>query len=151
MQGGVFAGSTLKSQKIIANHTFYFTYRDMYGKEIFQSKNQLEETNYIDTDTAPKIQLDFKMNLTQYLRNKFRDDQHHTLRCAYIPSNSSVPFERFLISKCDTAIIDQFNNLLFTSTKNFTKFKGGNRIVNLTNLDDGQPYIKNNTKLYQLL
>jgi hypothetical protein len=109
----------------------------MYGKEIFQSKSQKEASNYIGADQAPKIQLDFKLNLTEYIRNRFKLDLHHTMRCAYHPSNSSIAFEKFLISKCDTAIIDQYNNLLFTSTKNFTKFKGGNRIVNLTNLDDG--------------
>ena len=87
-QGGPFSSAVLNKQKVIGNYTFYFTYRDMYGDEV-------ERDEFTNFKESPKIIIEFKINITDYIRHKFAVDTHHNLRCAYHPSNYTINFEKF--------------------------------------------------------
>ena len=67
------------------------------------------------------------------------------MRCAYHTSDPAVAIKEFGTRKCETAIVDEQNRLVFTSERNFTLFDGGNKIINVTRVEDGQPIIENNT------
>lgn len=56
---------------------------------------EVERYDYTNFRDSPKIIIEFKINLTDYIRNKFVADTHYNLRCAYHPSNSTINFEKF--------------------------------------------------------
>lgn len=132
----------LTKQKILSNQTFYFTYRDDKGNEIGLPAGG---------EDKPKVALEFKINMTDYVRRKFVRDTHHNMRCAYHTSDPGAALKEFGTRKCETAIVDELNQLVYTSERNFTLFDGGNKIINVTSAVDGVPIIENNTRLLEMI
>ena len=48
---------------------------------------EVERDDYTNFRDSPKIIIEFKINLTDYIRNKFVVDTHHQMRCAYLAVN----------------------------------------------------------------
>ena len=58
-------------------------------------------------DSYPKVQLEFKVNLTDYIRYKFWTDTQHNMRCGYHPSDPSIKLTKFQVRSCETLLIDE--------------------------------------------
>ena len=85
-QGGPFSGKKFNSQKIIADHTVYLTYRAVNGTNLEQKSS---------------VALSFKLRYTKYLFSLFQKGQHSYLKCAYISSHI-YDFDDFYTGKCNT-------------------------------------------------
>jgi len=135
--GGPFTGTLLKKQKIVSNNTFYFTFRDNTGQET---------TTSVDWAGSAKVKLDFKININDLVLSTFDQNAKTNLKCAYLPVATKT-FDHFKTDKCETAMIDENNQLIYSSVRNISLFKDGKEIVAV----NGQPVQKNSSKILEVL
>ena len=54
-----------------------------------------------DRDDGPKVEIDNRLYMTEYMKRLFRRGKHQYLKCAYV-STELFEFSRFEHDQCDT-------------------------------------------------